>query len=482
MRRKILIGAAILVSIPVIYFSYWVVEALRVNALVKSGKEHYLAGRHQQAIKDFSSAIVISPEIALLYAARGTAYLYSGSYEPAIADLSKYLESRREQKKATEAEPLYLRAHAYFRLGRFEDAVRDYTAAIDLAPGVAETYLERGWCRISLGLWREAINDLDRAIELGQRSSQAYERRAFAYKELSDYDSALADYTSAIRLSKDNKEAYAGRGMIYAALGRRELARSDFDRLRELDPGYAARVDLDGAADGRYFGASGPERTGSLEELLARGKSAAQKKDYKTALHYYSKAIDLEPEDPRAYVHRANVHGKYRRFREAVADCSEAAGLDPGNEEAALVCGAAEAGAGNCPAAVQWFAKAIAINPASAEAYANRARCNIDKGAKAAALRDCAKVLAMRDSPAVPLNTCGGVFYYAGDSARAMTAYGRAISRDHKYADPYYNRGEVREAMGDTAAAVQDYRKALELDPGHTGALEALRGARTVGK
>jgi tetratricopeptide (TPR) repeat protein len=87
------------------------------------------AGRHDQAIADFTRAIALRPDFAAAYASRGVAYDQKGLYNRAIADYTQAIGL----KDAT-AQTRFNRAAAYEHRRSYAKAVNDYRAALAIDP------------------------------------------------------------------------------------------------------------------------------------------------------------------------------------------------------------------------------------------------------------------------------------------------------------------------------------------------------------
>ena len=83
------------------------------------------------------------------------------------------------------------RGNRYSRNGVYDQALEDYTRAIELDGSFAEAYFYRGVSHYEMGLYQESINDLTRAIELSPTDDNNYERRSLAY--LFNYQPYLAE-------------------------------------------------------------------------------------------------------------------------------------------------------------------------------------------------------------------------------------------------------------------------------------------------
>jgi len=112
-------------------------------------------------------------------------------------------------------------------LGRFDEAVKDFTSAIDLDPVYVRAYIERGRVHLLTGDSGEALRDVDAALDIDPGSAEALEFRATIYRGMGRLDDALADANTSIELVP-RAGTYHTRGLIYRDLGEEERARADF--------------------------------------------------------------------------------------------------------------------------------------------------------------------------------------------------------------------------------------------------------------
>ena len=104
------------------------------------------------------------------------------------------MNSRFNQPEEPEdAQGFNNRGNRYSRNGVYDQAIRDYTSAIELDDTFADAYFNRGVSHYELGAYDEAIDDLTRAIELNPREDNYYGRRSLAYLFADRPDLAQAD-------------------------------------------------------------------------------------------------------------------------------------------------------------------------------------------------------------------------------------------------------------------------------------------------
>ena len=87
--------------------------------------------------------------------------------------------------------------------GYFEQAISDFSKAIELDPSEADAHYNRGLAYGELHRVGEAIADFEKAIELDANHAHAYYRRGLALAEHRRIAEATADLETAQRLSHD---------------------------------------------------------------------------------------------------------------------------------------------------------------------------------------------------------------------------------------------------------------------------------------
>ena len=118
------------------------------------------------------------------------------NFEQAINHYSRSLVEKDAQ--------VYLnRGVSYFGVNRIDDAIEDFTKAIQLDPELGAAYHNRGLAYCKKILPDQAIEDFTKAIQLDTRLVSAYNNRGIVWLFLKNWDNAKADLSAARSMGVD---------------------------------------------------------------------------------------------------------------------------------------------------------------------------------------------------------------------------------------------------------------------------------------
>jgi Flp pilus assembly protein TadD len=81
--------------------------------------------------------------------------------------------------------------------GHFDQALKDFNAALKLKPNDASLYDYRGMAYRCKGQDDKAIQDFNKAMEVDPKFAKAYRNRGMVYFDKGDFDRSLADLKKA---------------------------------------------------------------------------------------------------------------------------------------------------------------------------------------------------------------------------------------------------------------------------------------------
>ncbi len=103
-----------------------------------------------------------------------------------------------------QAVAFFLRALAQVRLANHSEAIADYGRAIELEPGFAAAYYNRGVTHAAHGDPKAALADYGAAIRLGYTAlHKPLFNRGEIFEDQGDFERAVADFKAAFRLAPD---------------------------------------------------------------------------------------------------------------------------------------------------------------------------------------------------------------------------------------------------------------------------------------
>ena len=234
---------------------------------LQRGIEAHQKGEREEAITYYTTVISPPPDdaaqpsdndiLSWAHHHRGTAYMSEDPSESAvdlaIEDFTEAIQLKEKLIESVTENPARVRrlkkelARAYVSRGtarywkkdESDNAITDYTNAIELDPEYADAYNYRGISHLSNGDVDNAIADYTEAISLDQEFAEAYKDRATAHFGNSDFDNAITDYTKAIQLDPDDTNIYNYRGLAHFGNSEVDKAIGDFSRAIQLKPDSA---------------------------------------------------------------------------------------------------------------------------------------------------------------------------------------------------------------------------------------------------
>ncbi len=204
---------------------------------------------HENAIKDFTIAIMHKPDYAHAFYNRGTAKKEWASekndstlYRSAEYDFTQAIRFKPElvdayQNRGISIESIadFLTDSVQFRK-QIEMALVDYNSALDIEPNHPGSLVNRGVAQGKLGFLAQAIVDFNLALKIDPNDPKIYSNRGLAYDHLKEYEKSIVDYTKAIEFDPEFVTAYRNRAIVYRKLNKHEQAIADFSKAIVFAP------------------------------------------------------------------------------------------------------------------------------------------------------------------------------------------------------------------------------------------------------
>ena len=219
-----------------------------------------------KALADYNKAIEINPAFAPAYYNRGNIMQALGTWDNAKADFKKVVEL--DANVSPQSPDIKLLAQAFLHLATLSQRAGDNSAAKLF---YSSAYYYRGISESVEQKTNDALSDFSKAIELNPPFGQAYYNRGKIKFTMNDADGAMEDFNKAIELTPDLPDSYDMRGILKSSKGDEDGAMADFNKCIEVNPNYAIAY-------------------------INRGIAKAKKADKDGSVADFRKAIELNPQ------------------------------------------------------------------------------------------------------------------------------------------------------------------------------------------
>jgi len=268
-----------------------------------------------------------------------------------------------------------------------------------------------------------------------EKATPHYEA-GYRYYLAGDYEAALSEFQEAIRLNPGYPIAIAKRGLVYCALGEYEKAVEDY--LNNPNPNWTEAYDADAKSTYAHaFLSVGKER---LEDSL----------DF-DVFEYFDTAVELDSANADAYYYRGiarNRDSNYGGIAEIIADFNKAVELNPELEKLES----------------EVYARAFFDNRLTFEmkdytAEEQEAQYRFE-------LAHCTKAIALNPAFAYAYEERAYIYRYnLRDIEKAIQDYTKFLELEPETAHRYCDRGELYEEQGKYDLAIKDYTNAIKYNP-----------------
>ena len=185
----------------------------------------------EQKINALTFRLISEPENAMLYMKRGELYLVSHKFEQAIADYSKAL-----QLDDTLDQAYFGRGMALGRAGQVEHGIKDLTVFIQRNPDSSLAYTKRGVRYLWIGDKQKAEFDLRRAIKLNPNNAEAHDDLGVIFARRGDIPQAIHQFQTVIKLDPEYQKGFHNLALSYFIAGQTEPALQHINHALKLSP------------------------------------------------------------------------------------------------------------------------------------------------------------------------------------------------------------------------------------------------------
>ena len=322
---------------------------------------------------------------------------------------------------AQSAKKFYKTAVTFAESGKTQDAIDNYTKALDMNPNYVKAYVARAEAYMQVSNLGEALNDYERAGTLDPKEEDLHMNAAKLSLELKEYKRAIKNADLAITADKKNLVSYHVKIMALHNLNLNDEALENATKAIDVKKTFNTYFD--------------------------KGEVLFSKGDFKEAQNYYQLAIGKNDEKTIGYVGIANAYYFQNMYDQSI---------------------------NSADAALRFDSK-------SKDAYWIRSKAYHKKMDYVSAINDLSQIILLYPNE----DFIKEVYYERGLSYSAfnqvlpaVTDYTKVIDLDQDFYQAYFNRAEAFVAMRDLDNAISDYEKLESLDLKDEAAISMLAEAK----
>ncbi|XP_063118718.1 tetratricopeptide repeat protein 6 isoform X4 [Rattus norvegicus] len=440
---------------------------------------------HDKAIHVLEGVIANKPDIST-YALLAKAQMKAKRIKESVRLFKKALELYTFSDKgpaatSVSADCLYNLGLCYMEEGNFQMAYESFTKAVRANPDFAEAFYHRGLCKVKLNK-QHSILDFNRALTLNPEHYQAYLSRVAYYGLKGRYSKAILNCNEAIRLYPESVRAYICRGVLKYYNRNYKLAITDLTTAVGMDKN-------------------------SYTAFYNRALCYTKIKKHEMALRDYGIVLLLQAGETIALntlVNRGLIYTELEQYGFALEDFKEASMISETSVKLCQATAMCHHRIKEFQGAVEFFTRAIKINPRYLDAYIGRGNSYMEyeqNKAMIQAQKDFLRALHLDPSNLKARISLGYNLQAQGKFQKAWQHFtigieanpknylayeGRAVVclqmsnyfaamqdincaiKINSTAEFLTNRGVIHEFMGQQQNAMADYQAAISLDPNYS--------------
>ncbi|MEO0535336.1 MAG: tetratricopeptide repeat protein [Cyanobacteria bacterium P01_A01_bin.123] len=219
-----------------------------------------------------------------------------------------------------------------------------------------------------------------------------------------------------------------------------------------------------------------PQDIEAIAKLRQQAFTATSTGEFAQAEIYWSKLLDLLPENPALWSNRGNVRLSQNKLDAAIADYDQAIAIAPDAPDPYLNRGAAYEGLGRWQAAIADYNTVLSLEPNDVAAYNNRGNAQGGLGNWDAALADYQTAADLAPSFALARVNVGLAQYQTGQTDDAIRTFRNLVRKYRDFADARAALTAVLWVDGQRGEAESHWVAATGLD----GRYRDLNWVRTI--
>ena len=445
-------------------------------------------GKVEPARKEFETAL--GQDGGLWDANYGMALILIG--EKRYDEARPYLNKGRDQQGISEGEDQYRFGLALiqFAQGDLADAEKNALLAFTLNPNeskygtlVAQVYTARGAPTLAIDAYERAL-DTPGVVP----TAEVLQSLGLLYEGQRQFNDALRRYREAIQVDSTYAPPFKSSAKLYALAGQYDKAAQFYLRYTQLtadDPeGWFGQAEAFTKLGSNRRALEAAEKAYSLDSTDARirlslARTTYLSNDIARAERLYASVPDTATYEAGDWVKLAQIALAQKKLDQADAWLARAIQMDPNSADALSAKAKLFLSQQKPDSAVVYYKKSLVLNPNSALAKINLGVALLQLKRPVEGARVLREAVTQNPDAAAVRIFLGQALVMADSLAAAMVEYKRAMELDPKSAAAMRGAGFIYLRRGDYAQAETVLSKAAEIDPMNADGWASLGSAQS---
>lgn len=317
-------------------------------------------------------------------------------------------------------------------------AIQYFNLAIKAKPYLADAYYLRGLAKLQLDDFEGAVADCNLALNRNKFKTEAYKVRGFALQHLGRDSLAVEDYNIGLSYNPDDKYFLFYKAVALCELKDYLQADSTFTALLRRNPKFD---------DG----------------FVARGRMNYLRGDTTAALSDLDKALTINRAQIPAYLIKADIYSKLKKWEESIQAIDEAIKLQPDNTDLYINRAYLRYNVNDFFGAMADYDYTLTIDPENEAALFNRALLRTEVKALSDAVADFSKVLQHDPTNFYAIYNRGLIYLELGQYQKALLDFKEISMRYPRFYPAYYAMAECWRNLGNIKEMLSNVKKADQM-------------------
>ena len=335
---------------------------------------------------------------------------------------------------------LNLRAYAFQKEGNLDQAVKNYTQAIEVSPNFVDAHNNLALVLKLQGKLTEAIDHYRKAVSIEPDNADIHYNLGNTLQSLGKFDEAISHYRQALKIKPEHIQTHHNLANALAAQGKYEEALEHYYKIINIKPLEAIILNNIGITF---------QKQGKLDE----------------AIDFYTQSIQSKPDFSEAHYNLIYALAVRNRLEDVVKYYREVLHTDIEIVKVYNFFGMGLQSRGQFDKAVEQFQKATQVKPDFVEAYYNLGRLFEKQNKLEEAVIQYCKALQFKPEDVELHLKVGNMLASQNKLDEAIGHFSKAIRLEPDNAEAHYNMGMTLMMTDQPREAIKHFNQAIHLNP-----------------